>query len=486
MAVKRWILGKMNAGSRHDPRSHTHDAARGDAPGAARMREPSVGVFEHGPGTIDEAEHLGPYAQLIGAIRSELEQFATSQLRLHLAIAERDRYLLTSIELECEGNDHERELLRRFVREFRPEQIKRYLAKEVIARLRNASAIDLSQFAGLNAEVDAGDLAREREEERYGDLIAELSSAMPGSAGNPYRVTLVGRWSEVDARAPSREDKAAPETQRTPLAARAVQVDIEDAAGTHRIDLKAIAAGRRYSVGKGEGCDIVVDGVYASRRHCEIWLENGAWRAADTGSTNGIRVESTSGVIARLPSDASSTRPAAIELPLGTWLVLSARMRGEPGQYPRLSLHLAGDLEHSSAKGAPAKAVATPVTPIAPPRRRDHAWTLTVRMGSGSRSIDIDKAALPLRIGRSRDQALVIDWAHSDVSGHHLDIVSFDESGATALVLGDNGVTVNGTFHGPGTEFRWQPGETLKLDHGTDRVIACELTLSRAGGGLVE
>ena len=44
------------------------------------------------------------------------------------------------------------DLLRRFVREFKPEQIKRYLSKEVIGGLSNASAIDLSQFAGLNAE----------------------------------------------------------------------------------------------------------------------------------------------------------------------------------------------------------------------------------------------------------------------------------------------------------------------------------------------
>jgi hypothetical protein len=151
-----------------------------------------------------------------------------------------------------------------------------------------------------------------------------------------------------------------------------------------------------------------------------------------------------------------------------------------------LSLHLPADLEQSPVKGTPAKAVATPVTPIAPPRRRDHAWTITARMVSGSRSIDIDKDALPLRVGRSRDQALVVDWAHSDVSGHHLDIVSFDEGSATALVHGDNGVTVDGTLHRPGTEFRWHPGETLKLDQGTDRVAACELTLSRAGSGPVE
>ena len=118
---------------------HARARMRGLEPGAARSTKPST---------------WAPTRPSSARYASELEQFATSQLRLHLAIAERDRYLLTSIELECDGNDHERELLRRFVREFRPEQIKRYLAKEVIARLRNASAIDLSQFAGLNAEVD--------------------------------------------------------------------------------------------------------------------------------------------------------------------------------------------------------------------------------------------------------------------------------------------------------------------------------------------
>ena len=57
--------------------------------------------------------HLGPYAILIAAVREELEQFVASHLRLHLAIAEGDRYVLTSIEVECEGSDEHRELLRR-------------------------------------------------------------------------------------------------------------------------------------------------------------------------------------------------------------------------------------------------------------------------------------------------------------------------------------------------------------------------------------
>ena len=57
--------------------------------------------------------------------------------------------------------------------------------------------------------------------------------------------------------------------------------------------------GRRYSGGQGEGCDIAVDGVYASRRHCELWFDKGTWWAADAGSTNGIRAESMKGVLAR-------------------------------------------------------------------------------------------------------------------------------------------------------------------------------------------
>ena len=96
-------------------------------------------------------EHLGAYAPLIGAIRDELEHFVSSQLRLHLAIAERDRYLLTSIGVECVDGGDGADLLRRFIREFTPEQIKRFLARDVIAHLPNASAIDLSQFGGLNA-----------------------------------------------------------------------------------------------------------------------------------------------------------------------------------------------------------------------------------------------------------------------------------------------------------------------------------------------
>ena len=44
-----------------------------------------------------------PVRALIAAIREELEHFVAGHVRLHLAIAERDRYVLTSIEVECEA-----------------------------------------------------------------------------------------------------------------------------------------------------------------------------------------------------------------------------------------------------------------------------------------------------------------------------------------------------------------------------------------------
>src|SRR4029453_1483501 len=78
-----------------------------------------------------------------------LARFGAPHLRLHLAIAERDRYVLTSIVIDSIGPDDTRTLLARFVREFAPEQVKHYLSREIIARLPNASAIDLTQFAGL-------------------------------------------------------------------------------------------------------------------------------------------------------------------------------------------------------------------------------------------------------------------------------------------------------------------------------------------------
>jgi len=464
MSLKRWMLSGMNRVftradlPSRDAASHAGDDAR---------NEP---VLRPAPPRAGRVEHLGRYGPLIGAIRTELEEFVASQLRLHLAIAERDRYLLTSIEVESTGTEEARDLLLRFTREFTPEQIRHFVAKEIVARLPNASAIDLGQFAGLSV---AGDV--EAEDGEYAELMHELRSGEPLSA-RPYRVTLAGRWCEDEPRN-SRERRPPRDAPATPLAGKEMYVEIEDTDGARRVALGVVAPGRHFVVGKDEGCDIVVNGVYASRRHCEIWVERGRWWASDSGSTNGIRVESPSAP-AR-PGASRLNDGTALEVEDGMSLVLSASAGGSAREYPRLTLRTGADAHPNPDAAAGHGAPATPVTPIAVPGGSASAFTVTARMASGVRTLDLPNGEQPIRIGRSRNQALVIDWAHQGVSGHHIDILARDASGAAVVVHGDNGVSVDGTRHPPGTRFHWNVGQTMILGRAIHQEPECALTLAR-------
>jgi hypothetical protein len=254
MPLKNWILQRMN---RMNAVAGRPDLAyRAPRSAAAGLREPSL---RDGAASVDAAlpgpAHLGAYAPLIGAIRDELQHFVSSQLRLHLAIAERDRYLLTSIDVECIDGSDGADLLARFAREFTPEQIKRFLARDVIAHLPNASAIDLSQFGGLNAAQEPA--RQSADEDAYAELLVQLRSSTPSESPRSFDVALVGRWTDSDPVAASRATGAAP---RTPLAGSRVELDIEDANGHRHVALSAVVANRRYSIGKGDGCDIAVDG----------------------------------------------------------------------------------------------------------------------------------------------------------------------------------------------------------------------------------
>jgi hypothetical protein len=476
MSLKGWVLNKVNRlVTRVDLPPRATPLGQAIMRRAGEPRAPGVRANGN-QDTLPRPQHLGAYAPLVAAMREELEHFVTSHVRMHLAIAEHDRYLLTSIEIECVAGDESRELLQRFMREFKPEQIKLYLAKEVIGRLPNASAIDLAHFGGLNAAPGDG------ADEAYGELLAELRRTEARAGQKPYQVSLKGRWSEL-APAAGAEDKARGfDVPRTPLAGRTLEIEIDDATGRRHVTLPSVVPGRRYAVGNGDGCDIVVNGQYASRRHCEIWLDKGAWWVTDSGSTNGIRVESANSVLGRsgAKDGLSDGGRSVIEVVTGARIVLSALARGEPSQYPSLLLRTASELGAVVTPMAPpAQAPTTPATPIVAARPRDNAMILTVRMASGERAVELPAAPLPFRIGRSRNQALVIDWAHEDVSGHHVDIVELDEAGAKVAVHGDNGVTVAGVAHAPGAQFRWRPGETMVVGRAGDRQSECTLTLGR-------
>ena len=472
MSLKGWLLGKVHGSPPGTAQPGGHRAAP-SLHGDAGKTEPTLDAAD---GARGAHRFLGPYAPLVAAIRDELEQFAESQLRLHLAIAERDRYVLMSIEVACAADDGHAALLRRFTAEFTPEQIKRFLARDIIAGLRNASAIDLSQFAGLNVEAAPG------AEDPYEALIAELRTTPPDAAAHPFDVTLVGRWVQTDAPLPaggqlrSRDERGAP-SGPTPLATRVLALDLEDGRGARRVELAPLVPGRRYAIGKDAACDVVVEGLYASRRHAEIWIEGERCWVADTGSTNGIRVETPGGTSRSGPGGGDRATP--LEVPAGATIVLSAQAQGVAMHYPKLTL-----------QGAPAPQVPTritdagerptPATPLAPMRRNAASLRLSARMASGVREIDLAACPLPFGIGRSRNQSLVIDAAHADVSGQHVEIVAVDEGGASVVVHGDNGVTVDGVAHAAGARFVWRRGETMHLGRADANAPACSVSLAGA------
>ena len=187
-------------------------------------------------------------------------------------------------------------------------------------------------------------LAREREKSATAISLPSLPRGAPRSARSPYRVTLVGRWSEVDARARSRDEKRrSPETQRTPLAARA---DRRSTSRTRPARSRIELADRRRAVATRSARAKAATSSSTAFMQPPA-LRNAGSRTARGGwpmraRPNGIRIESTSGVIDALSARRAAPR-ARLPIELASRHVRScsvARTRGEPGQYPRLSLHL--------------------------------------------------------------------------------------------------------------------------------------------------
>jgi pSer/pThr/pTyr-binding forkhead associated (FHA) protein len=483
MSMKSWVLhrvqgvaGRADLPSRDSVRAHEPDLAH-DASGRG-------GAAAAGADALHAGADLGAYGPLIAAVRDELEHFVASHVRLHVVIAERDRFLLTAIGIRSPGGAEARELLQQFMHEFRPEQVKRYLAREVIGRLPNAAVLDLSQFAGL---ADLESAARPDDGDEYRELLAALRPTPALPALRPYEVSVLGRWSEADASA------AAPagvlRAPTTPLAGRRCEFEIEDAAGARRAVLAAVVPGRRYLIGKDEGCDLRVEGTYTSRRHAEIWLDDDGWSVADAGSTNGVRVESSgAGAPPRVLASSDAGRPMHVGAAMR--IVLSARAEGPPADYPSLAV-----LPNRAAKATPAAAGAhAPMTPIAaaagvpktpltsvlgvvasPPR-----FELTVVQASGERAHALRAEALPVTIGRSRGQTIVIDRGHAGVSGQHVVIDALDGEGVGGVVEGDNGIVVAGVARQSGERFVWRPGQPLVLGGALPGEPACTLALARA------
>ncbi|HEY2188279.1 MAG TPA: FHA domain-containing protein, partial [Caldimonas sp.] len=437
MTMKSWVL--------HRVQGLGGVAGRSDLPPRERGREPDLDVDAPltrsdgaiAPDALRPGADLGVYAPLIGAVRDELEHFVVSHVRLHVVIADRDRFQLTSVGVRSPGGAEARELLQQFMHEFKPEQVKRYLAREVIGRLPNAGVIDLSLFGGLS-DLDANE--RDRDDGEYRELLAALRTTPATTIARPYEVSVLGRWSETDAPSalPFARSRGGA-TPSTPLAGRAVSFDVSDGSGTRVAVLHSVVPGRRYVIGKDEGSDLRAFGTYTSRRHAEIWLESDGWHVADAGSTNGIRVVDESGAGAAV----ESVGDTPLRLGDGMRVVLSARAEGPPGDYPSIALHASPTLAANSAPAIAIDAVAsaavpkTPLTSVLAVRVPGPWFEVAVSQGTAERRQPLAADTLPFTIGRSRDQTLVIDRRHAGVSGHHVVLDALDDDGVHGIVDGD-------------------------------------------------
>ncbi len=481
MSMKSWVLHRVQgiggaAGRADLPPRHARDSDL-DLDIAPHNFEPPSAADP-----LRAGADLGAYAPVIGAVRDELEHFVASHVRLHVVIAERDRFLLTSIGVRSPGGAEARGLLQRFMHEFRPEQVKRYLAREVIGRLPNAAVIDLSQFAGLS-DLEAAE--RSGDDGEYRELLAALRMTTALPIARPYEVSVIGRWSEADPTtgAPARARRL--DTPTTPLAGRRCEFEIDDGAGARHAVLHVVP-GRRYVVGKDDGSDLRVEGTYTSRRHAEIWLDDDGWRVADAGSTNGLRVERVGGDgAARVVASAAGGDAETIRMADDMRIVLSARAEGPTADYPSIALRPMRSAPVTAATPATpiATAAGTPKTPLtcvlAP--RSGARFAITAAQASGTRVHALAADRLPFTIGRSRDQAVTIDRSHPGVSGQHVTIDSLDDAGAHGIVHGENGIIVDGSTRGPSERFAWQAGQTLVLGGSLPGEPACTLTLTRDG-----
>jgi hypothetical protein len=120
----------------------------------------------------------------------------------------------------------------------------------------------------------------------------------------------------------------------------------------------------------------------------------------------------------------------------------------------------------------------TPLTTIRAPQETGPLAISTVQ-GGGTQVIELRADRLPVAVGRSRNQTVVIDRRHDAVSGHHLDIVALDEASAQVVVHGDNGVIVDGMPYAPGACLQWKPGQPMVLGAIADDAGACTLMLQR-------
>lgn len=304
------------------------------------------------------------------------------------------------------------------------------------------------------------------------------ATVMPAAAVTDCTILFEAHGHEPPAPAPATVDGAAP---ALPLGGDAApRLHVEDQGGVREVVLSEFMPGRRYSIGRDRSSDIVVEGTYASRRHCALWLDQGRWWIDDLGSTNGTRIELGGRVLAVSGGGraGSESRSGRVEVVAGADIVLSADAHGPASDYPRVSLDRdPTDPELATPRAPCGVSKQTSFTSIARPAAGTSRYIVEATTAEGVRALPLEKSRLPWSVGRSRRSAMIVPRIHEGVSGDHIDIVALDEEGAEVFVRGANGVRRGSTAYGAGERFHWQVGEVLEFGRASAQEPAFTLKL---------
>ena len=373
------------------------------------------------------------------------------------------------------------------MREFKPEQVKRYLAREVIAGLPNAAAIDLSQFAGL---IDADARATRRDDEYARAARRAARRARRRRPRAPYEVSVVGRWTEVDAARPAAPAAGArAQRRRADHAAGRPALRVRGRGRRRPAPRRAAVGGRRpplHRSARARAATSRVNGTYTSRRHAEIWLEQRrlvgrptpARPTASASSRRPARVERCGGAGGRRAGG------TAIELPRCAHRAVGARRRaGRPtirgsrcGRRARAASR--ADADRRRRAGAEDAADADPASR---PRR---AALLTLTGAAGDRRAHAGaarrRAAGDASAARATSTLVDRPRARGGVGPSPRHRRASTTAGAQVVVHGDNGVIVDGVHaSGRARASAGRSAQAMVLGAPAGDEPACTLTLAR-------
>ena len=374
--------------------------------------------------------------------------FVASQLRLHLAIAERDRYVLTSIEVACERRRATRAACCAASRaSSRPSRSSATSRARSSRGLPNASAIDLSQFAGLNVERPT---RRAPATIPYDDADRRAPQRhVPDAGPRPFDVTLVGRWVHGDALGPTARARRSPAARRPRRHAARRARGVASRSRTRAGAPARRAAARRCPAAatRSARTRAATSSSTASTRAGAIASSGSTTTpggSRDAGSTNGIRVEAGAGGRRARAASAPTAAQRARARARARDRALGARRKASRATIRACASRCRTPTRARAGADTDVTARAAPSTPIAPPQAAGPVARADRAHGLG-RARRVDS---PTRRCRSASAARATRrWcrlgARRRVRPPRRDRRP-RRRGRAVVVHGDNGVTVDG------------------------------------------